>query len=128
MKRLTIIIPQQKRYILSILYEKFPHFKVDLLDSEKPITFIAMLEEGKDYVSDLAWLKRIGLEYFDEIQERQKVISDFFRGVVIEGMMVRNVSFPGHVDDSSYFRVVLTLHDAVDMMLLFPRDWMPPKL
>lgn len=93
MKRLKIIIPQEKRYILSILYDKFPHFSVDLLDREKPITFVATLNPEQDYFADLAWLKRIGLEYFDEKMERQKIISDFFKGAIIEGMPVTNVSF-----------------------------------
>jgi hypothetical protein len=129
MKRLKIIIPQEKRYILSLLYDKFPYFSVDLLDREKPITFVATLNPEQDYVADLAWLKRIGLEYFDEKMERQKIISDFFKGVIIEGMPVTNVSFSeAHNDPHGYFCVGLTLHDSIDMTLQFPHGWEPPKI
>ena len=66
MKRLKIIIPQEKRYILSLLYDKFPHWACDMLHNDRPVIFTAMLEEGIDYASDFAWLTRIGLVYFDE--------------------------------------------------------------
>jgi hypothetical protein len=129
MKRLKIIIPQEKRYILSLLYDKFPHFSVDLLDREKPITFVATLNPEQDYFADLAWLKRIGLEYFDEKMERKKIISDFFKDVIIERMAVANVQFPdGDNDPSGYFRVVVTLHDSVRVTLHFPNEWEPPKV
>jgi hypothetical protein len=129
MKRLKIIIPQEKRYILSLLYDKFPHFSVDLLDREKPITFVATLNPEQDYFADLAWLKRIGLEYFDEMMERQKIISDFFKDVIIERMAVTNVQFPdGDTNPSGYFRVLLTLHDSVDITLHFPNEWELPKI
>jgi hypothetical protein len=129
MKRLKIIIPQEKRYILSLLYDKFPHFSVDLLDREKPITFVATLNPEQDYFADLAWLKRIGLEYFDEMMERQKIVSDFFKDVIIERMAVTNVQFlEGDPDPSGYFRVLLTLYDSVDITLHFPNEWEPPKI
>ena len=129
MKRLNIIIPQEKRYILSILYEKFPLFAVDMIDKERPIIFIANLSPNIDYSADLAWLKRIGLEYFDEQMEQQKTITAFFQGVIIEGMPVTNVRFSEvNLNPHDYFRVILTLHDSTDMTLQFPSSWEPPKI
>jgi hypothetical protein len=126
MKRLKIIIPQEKRYILSILYDKFPHFSVNLLDREKPITFVATLNPEQDYFADLAWLKRIGLEYFDEKMEREKVITAFLKDMVIEGMAVTNVQFPeGGSTLSGYFKALITLYDSVVITLHFPDNWTP---
>jgi hypothetical protein len=129
MKRLKIIIPQEKRYILSILYEKFPLFAVDMIDKERPIIFTANLSPDIDYSADLAWLKRIGLAYFDEQMERHKIITAFFHEVSVEGMPITNVRFSEvNPNSHSYFCVTLTLRDSIDMTLQFPNSWEPPTI
>jgi hypothetical protein len=127
-KRLKIIIPHEKRYILSLLYDTFPCFAVDMSIKDHPIIFIATLEDTHDYFADLAWLKRIGLAYLDEKAEQEKVITDFFRGVIIEGISVAAVQFPESPDaHSDHFKVLLTMGDSV-ITLLFPHEWTPPKI
>jgi hypothetical protein len=129
MKRLKILIPQEKRYILSVLYDKFPAFAVDLLDETRPIMFTATLDDSKDYLSDLAWLKRIGLEYFDEQMEREKIIAAFFKDMLLEGMAVTNVQFRGgDISHPDYFCVLLTLRDSTTITLHFPNHWEPPTI
>lgn len=125
MKRLKIIIPQQKRYILSILWDKFPHWSCNMMEDEKPVVFTAVLEPGVDYAGDLAWLTRIGLEYFDEKMEREKVISAFFKGIRVDGMTVTDVQFPE--DQQGNFRVVVAMHN-VRMTIQFPDDWTIPTI
>ena len=116
-------------YILSILYDKFPHWACDMLKNDQPVIFTAILEEGIDYSSDLAWLKRIGLAYFDEMMERQKIIINFFQGVIIEGMQITNITFPeNNNSQQGYFRVLVTLHNSVEMTLHFPNEWEPPTI
>jgi len=128
MKRLKIIIPHTKRYILSLLYDKFPRFSVDMLDHDKPIVFTASFEDDRDMVGDLAWLKRIGLEYLDEQMEREQIISAFFNDMLIEWMDVRKVRFAdGYATQPDYFKIRLTM-DGLVITLQLPNNWTPPKI
>jgi hypothetical protein len=61
--------------------------------------------------------------------ERQKIITAFFQGVIIEGVPVTNVHFSEVTPNlHDYFRVVLALCDSIDMILQFPNSWEPPTI
>jgi hypothetical protein len=100
-----------------------------MLEDSKPVIFIAALNDTVDYTSDLAWLKRIGLEYYDEKMEREKIITAFFKEMIIEGMPVTSVVFPeGNNSQQGYFRVILTLQNFVETTVQFPNTWEPPMI
>ena|SRR5579862_5530063 len=126
MNGVNIIIPQNKRYLLSMLYDKFPLFAVDLTQAALPIPFIASLEDGADYTADLAWLQSVGLVVLTADLEREEVLKGLFKGALLAGMTITNVRFQqAETTHPEHFLVVLTLQNVTDLTLHVTSTWWP---
>src|SRR5436309_1205217 len=120
---LRIFVHPEQFGLLPLLKSVFPDLRADVR-SDGLLSYFVWVDRSVAGTMQVGFLRIHKFHFLDLEKENEYCITEFFRGVRINGVAVREVCFPGIIM-AEHFAALLHFEDGYTLQIDFPLHWLP---